>query len=170
MFSSDLQWGPACREDLQGRTRFEQVRSQLGYWLDQMLAVVQQEQRLSTAQAAQHGVKRGLARLIRIGECTGNGVRDLIGVCHCRQIHPEDPIGKGTGHICSYRQSQAGFTHPSGSDECHEGNGVFEPQGTRGGALFLPPDQPSARDGQRRICRQGRDDHDRFQVEVECCA
>ena len=79
----------------------------------------------------------------------GDGRQHQRRVGQRREVDEGDAVGEGVGDVLGDGQGQPRLAHPAGPGQGQQGDGLVQQQGTRGGALGLPADEPGARDGRR---------------------
>jgi hypothetical protein len=122
---------------------------------DHVLAVVEQQQRLSRPQRPRQLLGKGPSR----GRGEIEGERNRRGHEGCirqgRQVGPDDAIGEVLGALVGDGQGQPGLVGAAGPDQGEHRGRLVEQRGPRGRSLRIPADEPSPRRGQGR--RIGRD-------------
>ena len=91
-----------------------------GGHLEQVLAVVEDEQEMPLAKMREQKHKRLRAGLVAQVECRQHRVGDESGDAHLRQLDPPRAGGKAAAQICRCTQSEPRFADAARSDQADE--------------------------------------------------
>ena len=115
-FEGHQQPGPAGGEHGQPGTAGEQPFQQDHHAVQQVLAVVQHEQRLPLGQPAEDVVRRRAALTLAEAERVRNRRRDHQRIGHRHQVDVPDAVGEPVSHVGRDTQGQAGLADPARPD------------------------------------------------------
>src|SRR5215204_3033485 len=122
----------ASRKDLQIGAGAQQRISERGTTLHQMLAVVQNQERLLRLQVPyEHrgqGAPQHLAHAQRRAQCGGYCLRQEIRVRERGQLHPPHPVLKAIHYLEGHRQREARLPAPSRTTQRKKAVFVFHKQ------------------------------------------
>ena len=138
LLALEAQRHPAGGQHLHGRTGRQHRGQEGGRLGHDVLAVVQQQQLLPGPQMlgdpfCQRGVD-GRHHPDR----AGHGGRHQRRIGKRRQIDPDDPLGKGRGHVGGDGQGETGLANPTGTGQRQERHGLVEEERARASSAHLP--------------------------------
>ena len=138
LLGMEMERGAAGGQHLERGTAGEQGTDEIGRCGHQVLAVVEQEQRLPRVEGADQDIAdRGVCGG---PESEGRGDRggNQGGIGQRRQIDPHHPIREVRRHVTGDGQRQAGLAHPTGTGQGQQRDGLIEERRARRGSLRPP--------------------------------
>jgi hypothetical protein len=146
--SPDLKRLAAGGENTEVGTGGEQMVRQAGTGIDQVLAIIEQEQEGARAECGHKGARDRLARHLADAQARRNHLRHEEGIGDRREIDHPDTIREGGTHLRDNLQGQPGLATAPHTGQGDQPLGTLQHEGTRLRHILLPPDQGCAR------CRQ----------------
>ena len=95
-------------------------RRQPGDRIQDVLAVVQDQQHPAAAEGVRHGFGHGHVLLAADRQHAGDGVGDRVGACHRRQLHRPDAVGEPVDQGPRQLRRQSGLPDAADAGECDE--------------------------------------------------
>src|SRR5204863_6970457 len=114
-FALDPQWLPASREDPDVGTLREHVVAELRACIEDVLAVVEQEEEAPIAQRVDQGFRVGASWLLEHAERRGDGVGDARGVGHRGELRHPRPVLERVPGVASRFDRQTRLAASPGS-------------------------------------------------------
>ena len=149
--ASDPERLAARGHDAEPRAASEQRLRQPGARLDQMLAVVQHEQRFPIAQRLEQGVPGRSDAVAAHAQRVGDVVRDELGIRERGELHPGNAVGVLRPHAARHLEGETGLAAPARAGECQEPRALE--QLLDGRRLALAADERGELGGRRRARR-----------------
>jgi hypothetical protein len=114
--------------------------------LDEVLAVIQDEQQRARPQILLEGRARRAAGLFALPERRSDRLRNKGRIGQRSQLDQPDPVGVALQDVRGYLERQPGLAGPTGSDDRQQRRGPE--QALDLGHLLLPPDEAGELPGQ----------------------
>jgi hypothetical protein len=130
---------------LDGWAGRQQPGDELGNPDQEMLAIVQQHERLPRSPITNHHIIRGLIRRRHEPDCPGHRVADERRINQRRQIDPDHAIGEEIRDIARNRERQPRFADATGTGQGQQRDGFIEQKSPTHRAIRFATDQPRAR-------------------------